>query len=395
MKRSSLKKRVFMTSLGLVSLAVLLCDHVKIPRPEPADHPYEIVDIGGNLFANDINDHGQVVGMTGTGVASPRAFVWSLSDGIDYIPGSEEKGSLANGINNRGEIVGQAKIETAQRSAFLWEEDSGPANLADILGPESMAYAVNSYSQVVGHAAWKKGPFHQAFLYEPGSRPVPLGTFGGSNSDAVAISDSGSVVGWSQTQNDEASHAFRWSSEEGLIDLETLGGANSHANAVNNRNQVVGQAEKPTGSFHAFLNSNGEMADLGTLGGAWSVALGINDTGLVVGQSALREGALDTLRREGRHLLARFFGPAAYADESHAFVWSDGVMADLNDLVAKEDGWQVLSAATGVNENGEIVGFGVKDGSAHAFLLVPREGRVQRVAKQSKGTTRIPTNPEG
>jgi probable HAF family extracellular repeat protein len=47
-------------------------------------------------------------------------------------------------------------------------------------------------------------------------------------------------------------------------------------------------------------------------------------------------------------------------------------MSDLNDLIESGSGW-TLSQAWGINDNGQIVGFGQSPSlQTHAFLLTPR-----------------------
>jgi len=52
---------------------------------------------------------------------------------------------------------------------------------------------------------------------------------------------------------------------------------------------------------------------------------------------------------------------------SHAFLWKDGVMIDLNDLIPKGSPWMLQSAA-GINAAGQIAGQGLINGEVHAFL---------------------------
>ena len=53
------------------------------------------------------------------------------------------------------------------------------------------------------------------------------------------------------------------------------------------------------------------------------------------------------------------------------FVWKDGVMTDLNTLIDPASGW-TLKNATGINNNGWIIGNGIAPGGyEHAFLLTP------------------------
>ena len=64
------------------------------------------------------------------------------------------------------------------------------------------------------------------------------------------------------------------------------------------------------------------------------------------------------------------FGP--YFDADRAFLWSekDG-FRDLNDLIPANSGWK-LQVATGINDQGEIVGFGDHNGDDDVgFLLIP------------------------
>jgi probable HAF family extracellular repeat protein len=93
------------------------------------------------------------------------------------------------------------------------------------------------------------------------------------------------------------------------------------------------------------------MQDLGTLpGDAISEALGINDQGQVVGVS----------------YGAGFTNP-------RAFIWQNGVMADLNTLIPSGSSLS-LQAAQEINDLGEIAGQASESstGKSPAFLLVPR-----------------------
>ena len=91
------------------------------------------------------------------------------------------------------------------------------------------------------------------------------------------------------------------------------------------------------------------MTDLGTLGGTNSVAEDINASGQVVGW---------------------VMGWSEITGDAYnfAFLYSGGVMTDLNTLIDPASGWG-LSRAQAINDSGQIVGTGYHNGEIRAFLL--------------------------
>jgi hypothetical protein len=51
-------------------------------------------------------------------------------------------------------------------------------------------------------------------------------------------------------------------------------------------------------------------------------------------------------------------------------MWEKGEMIDLQTRIPADSGWTLL-AALGINERGQISGFGIHDGQYRAFLLTP------------------------
>ena len=95
--------------------------------------------------------------------------------------------------------------------------------------------------------------------------------------------------------------------------------------------------------------------DLGTLPNKdSSEAIDINDAGTVVGYSYI-------------------FAPNDPINQNQnprAFVWRNGTMTDLNNLLPANSGWE-LTVAWGINNNGQIVGSGNFNGQYKAYILTP------------------------
>jgi len=133
-----------------------------------------------------------------------------------------------------------------------------------------------------------------------------------------------------------------------ITDLGTLGGKTSLATSLNERGQVAGWAEDSGGIRRPFFwSESGGMIQIP--GGETHGHCHINDSGLVAG--CFMMGATPV----------------------EAFLWDreDGAIYDLNDLIPPGSGWDGLGMATDINDNGQIVGAGEKNGNLHAFLLTP------------------------
>jgi probable HAF family extracellular repeat protein len=137
-----------------------------------------------------------------------------------------------------------------------------------------------------------------------------------------------------------------------LVDGVGDGQRFSEALAINNRRWVVGRSTVTGPTERAFLWRAGQgMTELGSLGLNYSRALDVNNRGQVVGYASTFAGFPT-------------FGAAA------AFVWEDGVLHDLNDLIPDGTGWELL-AAEAINASGTITGYGRLNGETRSFLLTP------------------------
>lgn len=338
-----------------------------------------------------------LVGISATSIPVIASAEWSIVS-LGTLGGDE---SDAYAINNSGQVTG---IYRPTDSANLRTFITGPngismTDLGTLGGPFStVPYDINDSGQVVGSSSSLDDREQHAFITGPnGAGMTDLGTLGGFQSSAYGINNSGQVVGNSWTTSNIATHAFiTGPNGVGMTDLGTLGGTGSGATSINDFGQVAGDLGI-TGDIitsHAFITGpNGVgMTDLGTLGGTWSNATSINNSGRVVGMSTTAEGdphafitgtdgigmtdlgamgadrsyAFDINNLGQAVGIARF--DCLYCREN-SFVYSDGVMVNLSKLdEVINSGWTYLLARS-INDNGQIVGYGILHGISQAFLL--------------------------
>jgi probable HAF family extracellular repeat protein len=316
---------------------------------------YQITDLGtlpgdNGAVAQAINDSGQVAGTSqfvdeSDNFASIRAFLWDATNGMQALPVG--RFSDAYGINDNGQVVGDF-ANFSPYHAFLWDAVHGTQDLGTLPGDgTSNAFGINNNGQVVGYSALESVRAH-AFLWDAVNGMQDLGTLPGDrNSIAYGINDSGQVVGYSFIDSSPG-HAFLWDAVNGMQDLGTLPGDRfSIAYGINGSGQVVGAS-----GAHAFLwDAVHGMQDLGALPGySVSIARSINDSGQVVGESCTDN----------------------FPTACHAFVWQNGTLSDLNDLIPP--GFRTpLGSATAINNPGQIVAIGGPDlyYSPRSFLLTP------------------------
>jgi probable HAF family extracellular repeat protein len=235
----------------------------------------------------------------------------------------------------------------------------------------SFGMGINKSGQIVGYA-YVPDPANpgtnttNAFLTTPTGKldtAIDLGSLGSPNCYAVGINTSGQVVGYANTGNGR--HAFRTEPNAPINvstdDLGLLPGGNeSFAMVINDAGQVAGGASTTSGTDkqHAFrTDSSGKLtsaSDLGTLqGDTFSETFAINSAGQVVGASAPMIDS--TGNPAGQRACFVDVGPGAK-------------MIDLNQLIPANSGW-LLREAHGINDSGQIDGWGLLGGQAHAFLL--------------------------
>lgn len=303
--------------------------------------------IGVEAEAHGINNAGVAVGLSYDTIAAHLAVRFDDPTPVPLLgPGpAEQREAVA--INDSGLVAALAySLNTLGANAYISDGALPPTDIGQLI-PRAIdgqgrvvgarpVLAANVYSE---HAAWWNG-----------SERVDLPAFANASwSIAHDIDASGRIVGSAIPAGARRPSAVLW--ENGTAsDLGTLGGASAQALGINGAGDVVGVADTAAGRPHAFLyhidsGAVTERLDLGFLGGESSAAYDVNDSRQVVGAS---------------------FG--------HAFLWENGAMHDLNDLVADLDGWD-LQSAEAINASGVIVGHGLHaPWGRRAFMLVPDTG---------------------
>lgn len=319
---------------------------------------YTVIDLGtlgGNTsYAGALNETGQVVGSSKIANSALHAFRWADGAMTDLGTPSGYLVTSASSVNDLGQVVGSTQGQYQSEYAYIWEN-----NVWTYLGTlPALDYSsttdINNAGQITGYSYMLgTGGQFLAWLWE-NDVLTELGTLGGEDSVAAALNEQAQVVGWAHTTEPGISHAFLWENGS-MTDLGVLPGeTDSSAADINATGQVCGLSAHTLTTYPfptyrtACLWDKGDIIAIGKLPGfdKNSSASSINDQGVVVGYSS------------------------DYGNDSHAFIWQNGTLTNLNDLIDPTAGWE-LETASDINERGQIVGTGSHNGETRAFLLDP------------------------
>jgi probable HAF family extracellular repeat protein len=367
--------------------------------------------------------------------------------------------SYARGMNNIPQVVGTAVLTDTEpyiSHAFLWE-DGVMTDLGTLGGFNSIAYEINELGQIVGKVGISEDAEH-AFLITPEDTNldgVPdcwyrdenqdgandlmtdLGTLGGSQSFAYSVNDAGQITGQAYTSAGWG-HAFLLTPEDTngddipdlwyrddnadgandlMADLGTLGSSMySHGYDVNELGHVTGDAGK------AFIWKNDEMTEL-PKPPLWhpdgSEAWGINDLDQVAGFSCRSEDVCPAVLWEedfstieigilGEGWISRAYAvnnsgqvvgyssTDYYGGFHRGFLWDNGVLHDINDLISPPPVGLVVRYAMDINDFGEIAGYykHTSTGKTYACLLKIKPTQFEDGVKILKERTDFEDQPQ-
>ncbi len=325
---------------------------------------YNLLDlgtIGGDMSTGaDVNELGLAVGSATTYGGALHAFVWVLGFSVDMGAPFPYTVSEATGINYQGTVIAYAEGQNQSQYAYLNDDDNWT-----YLGtlPEldySVPTGINNYDQICGYS-FMLGPDggSMAWLWQSDVM-TPLGTLGGSRSKANAINQAGEIVGYSEIDLPDSSinHACEWFGDS-VIDLGVLEGeSQSSANDISDNGQIAGSSyhQQTTYPFLTVakpcLWRDDQIIELELVDGyITGTASGVNNNGQVVGNMSMTLAGGD----------------------SHAFLWQNDMMYDLNDRIPNSPDWEIISASNILN-TGIIVGTGINpNGQWRGILLAPSQ----------------------
>jgi probable HAF family extracellular repeat protein len=342
--------RSFLAALGIVlSLSAF------------ADVRYNVVDLGeipgySFYFPFRITNRTQVLGTAwDSSFFHETAFVWQPQSGFETLqPAAGLPYAFIGGISPTGKIVGQSTaFNGVGQQATVWDSAHNPSLLGPTPAYSSDARDIKADGTIIGQfdflpALWKPDGT-LTYLSIPGDFP-----YGG----AYRFNQSGQIIGFKYTESFGVLAMF-WDKNLNPTVIEGPGPLNStNAYDISGNGRVVGWVRDDGSTFehHAYVwSAAAGMTVLPSLGGSpdFTYAAGINNRGQIVGASIPRFD---------------FF--------TSAVLWENGQIINLNSLIDQSTNW-FLSTADGINDKGQIVGFGVHnvngDIQFRAYLLDPIE----------------------
>lgn len=339
------------------SLLFVFCAFINHSSLGESAFLYTLIDLGtlgGQASRGEaINDQGWVAGESETASGETRAFLWKPREKMRNLGTLGGEVSRAFDINNQGVVVGESTTTNQTTQAFIWTEADGmkplPVGEAALF---SAAYSINDLGQVVGtvenhagiHAvAWDRGRM-SLINRLPGSGFV----------QPLDVNNRGDVVGQIETGTDDTqiSHAYyfrRALDAQNLTEFQFISPqSGSAAVSINDNGDAVGSIMFDTSRVRAFLYTrNTGVNILDDQESLYSSAADLNGRGIIVGSSI-----------------------STYVSDETACMWNEGKWFNLNETTEASDGW-VFTQALGVNEAGQITGYGATAEDNRAYVLSP------------------------
>ena len=339
--------------VGLTTfLTTIVCSHADHDTRDRGRSRIVITDLndatppGSYSFAQRINESGQIAGSIANDDGNANAVVWSRQ-GLVIL---ETQQSEAADINDSGVIGGTIFTDEGENIAGSWRH----GNFSPVVTstPFTLVRGIsNKRVLALEYYLEDEGSFHGG-LWMNGRLFDLTPLAGDTTSSAFDVNNNGVAVGYSINYDTSGSStAVRWTNGVPVA-LPNLGGGDNIANAINASGHIVGSGQNADGLYRGFYIRGNRIKELSPIAADGdSFAWDLNSNGDAVGM-----GTADTEA-----------GP-----EYHALLFpKNGNPIDLSTLPeVVAAGWVRLDSANGINDDGDIVGSGVKeDGYPHAFVI--------------------------
>mgnify|MGYP003592728695 CR=1 FL=1 len=194
----------------------------------------DLGNLGGYaVVPSAINNSGQVVGVVETGLGSSGFMTGANGQGITYL------GSLiyAEGINDSGQVAGTFLTPESWFRAFITGPNGeGMIDLGTLGGLESFANALNNSGQVIGQSNTFSGRIHGFVTGSNGEGMTDLSNLNIFNQgELIGITNSADIVGSSFIYSQGVVHDFSL-----LPPVVAAGWTGLSAIDVSNNGQIVG-----------------------------------------------------------------------------------------------------------------------------------------------------------
>lgn len=382
----------------------------------------------GYLFYAPLTNRGTmgVAADTSTPGGPPfNSYIWTNNKQVDLQPLPQSPNLMGtstyiNWINEFNFSAGygtrfDSTTQTSLDHAAAWTPDGQVIPLSTPEGYQSHAVWINDFGLVSGWidngvadpCSFGVGGQTLGVVWEFGVRR-PLGTLGGMQSYGEFNNDLGQVSGHSETTLPSDNpcpdyDAFIWQNGK-MTDITpgNFGGSEGGTNFLNNQGDAVGFGTTPMeAGFNAFLYSRGNLTNLSNIGSFGNNAdsgYNVNELGHVVGVSGTSTGGFLAVLWRGQEFI-NLMSFTAYGEDcsqlvrinsrdqivgssyncetftSHAALWENNELVDLNTLIPSDSG-VMLTSAGWINEDGVIAAQGVltsgpNSGAFRAVLLFP------------------------
>jgi probable HAF family extracellular repeat protein len=238
---------------------------------------------GHNGQAYWINKHGQLAGLTETGVLDStcassvpfqelrfEAVVWGPEGKVRELrPLPGDTVGFAFGINDEGQVVGASgvcsntslpPVNVDAPHAVLWGSDGKPIDLGTLAGqPHNVAGSINNLGDVNGTSLVDDGTVH-TFLWKKKTGMQDIGTLPGAIVTVApcchTLNNKDEMTGF-WIDGDGNMSPFYWK-DNVITDMNTLISADSgwyllDTASINDAGQIAGTGVNPDGEVHAFL----------------------------------------------------------------------------------------------------------------------------------------------